>query len=74
MAYFDNAATSYPKPDVVYSGMDAFYRNHGGSAGRGEYALAMTAKGLIEVYSYGNDCDQHDHPGSDRKRCTEYLY
>ena len=48
MAYFDNAATSYPKPDIVYSGMDAFYRNHGGSAGRGEYALSMTAKGLIE--------------------------
>lgn len=48
MAYFDNAATSYPKPDIVYSYMDAFYRNHGGSAGRGEYALSMTAKGLIE--------------------------
>ena len=48
MAYFDNAATSYPKPDAVYSYMDSFYRSHGGSAGRGEYALSMTAKGLIE--------------------------
>lgn len=48
MAYFDNAATSYPKPDGVYSYMDSFYRNHGGSAGRGEYALAVTAKGIIE--------------------------
>ena len=48
MAYFDNAATSYPKPDEVYSFMDSFYRNHGGSAGRGGYALANTAKGIIE--------------------------
>ena len=48
MAYFDNAATTFPKPDVVYSFMDSFYRNHGGSAGRGEYALANTAKGVID--------------------------
>lgn len=48
MAYFDNAATSYPKPDITYSYMNNFYRNHGGSAGRGEYALSITAKGMIE--------------------------
>ena len=48
MAYFDNAATTYPKPDVVYSFMDSFYRNCGGSAGRGDYALAKTAKGVID--------------------------
>ena len=30
MAYFDNAATTYPKPECVYSFMDEFYRNHGG--------------------------------------------
>lgn len=48
MAYFDNAATTYPKPDAVYSFMDSFYRNHGGSAGRGTYTLATTAKGLVD--------------------------
>ena len=48
MAYFDNAATSYPKPDEVYSAMDGFYRNYGGSAGRGKYALANTAKRMID--------------------------
>ena len=26
MAYFDNAATTYPKPDVVYSFMNDFYK------------------------------------------------
>lgn len=48
MAYFDNAATTYPKPECVYAFMDEFYRNHGGSAGRGSYALATSAKNVIE--------------------------
>lgn len=48
MAYFDNAATTYPKPDTVYSSMDSFYRNHGGSAGRGQYGLAKTTKGMVD--------------------------
>ena len=48
MAYFDNAATTYPKPNAVYSFMDSFYRNHGGRMGRGDYALATTAKGLVD--------------------------
>ena len=48
MAYFDNAATTYPKPECVYSFMDEFYRNHGGSAGRGNYALARSTKGIVE--------------------------
>lgn len=47
MAYFDNAATTYPKPDCVYDKMDAFYRNNGGSAGRGNYAKAQTAGTVI---------------------------
>ena len=42
MAYFDNAATTYPKPDSVYSFIDEFYRN------RGNYSLASSAKGLID--------------------------
>lgn len=48
MAYFDNAATTYPKPEDVYSFMDSFYRNHGGSVGRGGYSLSATAKGLVD--------------------------
>lgn len=48
MVYLDNAATSYPKPDVVYSFMDKFYRQYGGSAGRGDYSLATSAKEIIE--------------------------
>ncbi len=47
MAYFDNAATTYPKPESVYAEMDSFYRNCGGSVGRGEYDRAKTAGQVI---------------------------
>jgi len=35
MAYFNNAATTYPKPAAVYEAMDEFYRYNAGSMGRG---------------------------------------
>lgn len=47
MAYFDNAATTYPKPDVVYSFMNDFYKMNGASAGRGNYEEAVSAGSLI---------------------------
>lgn len=47
MAYFDNAATTYPKPEVVYSCMDMFYRSNGASAGRGKYGASVSAGALI---------------------------
>lgn len=42
-AYFDNAATTFPKPSVVYDYADSFYRNSGGNIGRGGNALAVAA-------------------------------
>lgn len=45
--YFDNAATTFPKPECVYSFMDSFYREHGGNAGRGQYKLAAAASKMI---------------------------
>ena len=47
MAYFDNAATTYPKPECVYKQMDEFYRSSGANAGRGNYRLAQSAGALI---------------------------
>lgn len=47
MAYFDNAATTYPKPQEVYDFMDSFYRHNGGSAGRGNYNMAAATGSLI---------------------------
>lgn len=46
LAYFDNAATTFPKPAVVYDFADSFYRTNGGNAGRGNNTLAAAAKGM----------------------------
>lgn len=48
MAYFDNAATTFPKPDCVYTFMEKFYRTSGGNSGRGIYALADVSKQMID--------------------------
>lgn len=48
MAYFDNAATTFPKPECVYAAMDEFYRRSGGSAGRGGYGKALSARSLVD--------------------------
>ncbi len=47
ITYFDNAATTFPKPECVYDFMNAFYRNCGGNAGRGNHNLTMTSGKLI---------------------------
>lgn len=47
MAYFDNAATTYPKPECVYQTMDEFYRNAGGSAGRGNHSFSMATGNIV---------------------------
>lgn len=47
MAYFDNAATTYPKPEEVYSYMDRFYRECGASAGRGHYSLSQSTGQMV---------------------------
>lgn len=43
----DNAATSYPKPELVYQRMDSFLRDLGVSAGRGAYQKALEADRLL---------------------------
>ena len=48
MIYLDNAATTYPKPEVVYEAMDGFYRRYGGNAGRGANPLARKASALVD--------------------------
>jgi cysteine desulfurase / selenocysteine lyase len=46
--YFDNAATSWPKPEVVYTTMDQFFRNFGVNPGRAGHELAVEAEKMIE--------------------------
>ncbi len=47
-AYFDNAATTFPKPEEVYAFMDKFNRECGVNVGRGQYKLAAKAAALVE--------------------------
>lgn len=47
IAYFDNAATTFPKPECVYKFTDQFYRECGVNVGRGQYALASKASALV---------------------------
>ncbi|WP_294362367.1 aminotransferase class V-fold PLP-dependent enzyme [uncultured Clostridium sp.] len=46
--YLDNAATTFPKPEVVYQRMDKFLREECVNAGRGSYELASRATRLID--------------------------
>lgn len=48
IAYFDNAATTFPKPEEVYSFMNTFYRRCGVNVGRGQHKLSAEATMLME--------------------------
>ena len=47
--YFDNAATSYPKPDVVLDAIVQYQYNCGASPGRGAYLQAVEATNLLDT-------------------------
>lgn len=47
MYYFDNAATTFPKPEIVYETMDRFYRTYGVNVGRGMFREASIANNLV---------------------------
>ena len=49
MIYLDNAATTFPKPEVVYEAMDNMNRSGAVNAGRGSYKLAQNASKLISA-------------------------
>jgi cysteine desulfurase/selenocysteine lyase len=48
LIYLDNGATSFPKPDEVYTFMDNFYRKFGVNPGRSGYDLCMETGQLVE--------------------------
>lgn len=47
MVYYDNAATTFPKPEEVYSFMDSFYRECGVNVGRGQHDMANKASLMV---------------------------
>lgn len=48
MIYLDNAATTFPKPEIVYKTMDTFYRTFGANPGRSGHKMAVAAEKEIE--------------------------
>jgi cysteine desulfurase family protein len=46
--YLDNAATSFPKPEQVYRGMDAFVRSAAANPGRSGHRRAVEAEAMID--------------------------
>lgn len=48
LIYFDNASTSWPKPESVYCFMTDFYRSTGVSPGRSGYELGIEAATLLD--------------------------
>ncbi len=48
MIYLDNAATTFPKPEIVYKSMDTFYRTLGANPGRSGHKRAVAAEKEIE--------------------------
>lgn len=49
MTYLDNAATTFPKPEVVYETMDRGMRELSFNAGRGSYSASMKALDAIDT-------------------------
>ncbi|MCR6545194.1 aminotransferase class V-fold PLP-dependent enzyme [Dehalobacterium formicoaceticum] len=45
--YLDNAATSWPKPEIVYQTMDNYHRNIGANPGRGSSSKTFAAGGVL---------------------------
>ena len=45
--YLDNAATTWPKPESVYTHMDQFFRNYGVNPGRAGHEMAVEAERMI---------------------------
>ena len=48
MIYLDNAATTFPKPELVYKAMDEANRELAFNAGRGSYSKAREATALLD--------------------------
>ncbi len=50
MIYFDNAATTFPKPDIVYEKIMEAMKNYGANPGRSGHKLSLEAnRGIFET-------------------------
>lgn len=64
MLYFDNAATTFRKPRIVYKKALRYYKYYNANAGRGQHYLSLkateminnTATELLTFLKFGNNC------------------
>lgn len=50
--YLDNAATTFPKPESVYSAVDDYQRRIGAAVGRGGYRESLEAQRIVDSCRY----------------------
>lgn len=48
LIYFDNAATTYPKPNCVYEAINEGMQKYSFNAGRGSYKVANETHKMID--------------------------
>jgi cysteine desulfurase family protein len=46
--YLDNAATTFPKPDAVFTAIDNYNRQNGSAIGRGAYRATIDATAVVQ--------------------------
>ena len=49
MNYFDNAATSWPKPESVYRAVNDVMQDNGASPGRSGHCLAKQLDSMVDA-------------------------
>lgn len=62
MIYFDNSATTYPKPSCLYDALDYANRNLAFNAGRGSYKESLELVEMIENCRKAVGFLVHEHP------------
>ena len=68
LIYLDNSATSFPKPEEVYTFMDTFYRKHGVNPGRSGFDAAIETEEIVD--NTRRMLTQLFNGGGDHKRLT----
>ncbi|MBR5558710.1 MAG: aminotransferase class V-fold PLP-dependent enzyme [Oscillospiraceae bacterium] len=76
MIYFDNAATSWPKPQTVIHAVNQSFQSFGGNPGRGGYPMAMkTAEMVYKTRKTASELFSMDKPENVvfTQNCTHAL-
>ena len=76
MIYFDNAATSFPKPDIVYNSIMKGMKKYGANTGRSGHRMALEAgRRIFETRKAAADLFNIENPMNliFTSNCTESL-